>query len=108
MAEPTKKPTVDAPKSDATKSNNEAPTAQDQAELYAKPNDQITMSNRDAGISHLTKNLVPQEGEYVSSDPSLVPPKYADEDVRVQDRTAPSDDRRSSLHPDDRRVGPGF
>lgn len=69
--------------------------------------DEIVLSDRDAGQSHLTNNLVPQEGDYVTSVPGLVPPKQDADEVKVQDKTAPRDDRRSSITPDDRRIGVG-
>ncbi len=58
--------------------------------------------------SRLYNGLVPQEGEYVTSVPHMVPPKYTDEELAVQDRTAPTDSRASSIPPENRQVGAGF
>jgi hypothetical protein len=100
--------TTNVPKANDSGKDNEAPTQQELGELAAKPNDQITMSNRDAGLSHVTNNLVPQEGEYVTSAPGMVPPKFSDEEYRHMDKTAPTEARETSIRPDDRRVGPGL
>jgi hypothetical protein len=108
MAETRKTPDGADKASDSAPKTTEAPTQDDLGKLAAKPNDQITMSSRDAGLSHVTNNLVPQEGDYVTSAPGMVPPKYDEDEFKHMDKTAPTEARETSIRPENRRVGPGI
>jgi len=57
------------------------------AELAAMPNDSIYMTNKDAGLSQYTNNLVPQEGPYNTVPGAPTPPKFAKEEYERMDHT---------------------
>lgn len=56
-------------------------------EIANMPNEKVYMTNRDAGLSHLTNGLVPQEGPYNTAPGAPTPPKFASEEYERMDHT---------------------
>jgi hypothetical protein len=102
---------ADAAKAPETPSVTVEPTpkpAHEAGRVVVAGQDFVTSSGvSNAPDSRLYNGLVPQEGEYVTSVPHMVPPKYTAEELAVQDRTAPTDSRASSVAPENRQIGQG-
>jgi len=75
-----------------------------EAEIAAMPNKDVRMSNRDAGLSHLTNNLVPQEGAYNTIPGLPEPPKFVGDEYDRMDhsRETPNELGRYSDVPENR------